>query len=361
MKRIDIPYYEADRPRSEDPETDIRYKSRAFLKTRVVVHKVLIEIYVSRMLSTLVRTNACPGFPMEYGNCAQITKLPLAIEMFMEIGYDSLVAWALKRQSKENWMSVTFQVFAALMWMGRYYDIVHNDLYFRNIVYNAISPRRTVYRYVIDTPKMGRFVYDVKTNGLVAKILDYGVVSSDALFDKIGTVKHQDITFKDTQYADLPLSANLMIQISGSNQGQHILYYPAINPYARDIGVYLSLLITLPTVPATVRYWACLSLQFLYEKLFRSRAAVAAEEQTEEAFLNVEDLVQFVVEIFDPFFLASVGMDPEIFGTTTQSDQPKQLFVLPVLSENQPTEISATVQGPQDSISCDTFIPFISL
>lgn len=273
------------------------------------------EVVLTRMLSALVRTRACPNLPCVYGAAAQYP-VPAdaaagagtgSVDLFQEVADCDLAAWAAgPRRSEAEWMSVAFQVCAGLAWAARVYDLVNNDLYGRNMLLSRIlAPSDAsadvrlgragpacargdlacgvdpIFRYALQSRAHGWRRFAVRTRCWLARPTDFGLASSDRLRALgVDVTGHDDVArayglVGDVQGAALqaPTPASIAMLMGAPGAAVHVLFHPYLNAYARDLATLLATMASQTGAPVGVRRWAVAGLHALYARVLSGEPA----------------------------------------------------------------------------------------
>jgi hypothetical protein len=272
------------------------------------------EVALTDMLTALVTAGACPNAPCAYGSCGHyetvFSPVPV-VDAFSEAADCDLSAWTTgSPRSVGQWMSVAFQTCAGLMWAGRVFDIVHNDLYGRNVLVSRIvtpatisgappgsvygpggpdAPARAacalaetaspcepgpVFGYAVQSRAHGTRRFVVRTGCWLARPTDYGLASSDRLHALGLDVPRHDAAAEPYDgfppgAPRRPTPAAFASLVGTRNRNDHVIFQPFLNAYARDLSVLLATLARAGEVPTPVRRWAAMGLYRLYIEVAR--------------------------------------------------------------------------------------------
>ncbi len=198
----------------------------------------------------------------------------------MEKADGNLRQWITKSAAKEphRFMSCVFQIFMAIVAFGIHLNLVHNDLYLKNILYTRIS--KTNFMYYFRTQK-----YTLSNCEYLFKISDFGICSSPTYLQN----NHHEMI----HMAREKRHANSIMDFDFSN---HILEYENIIPYSRDSAVFLRSLLY-ADVHSTCKTWIYNALKILNDWKPSSST----------------DLGDFVKAIFTRDFLQRAGLSPNMF------------------------------------------------
>lgn len=169
-----------------------------------------IEIFISYLTSNLYENKISPHFPLFYGTTAsrfkkftfnlkksnilpshnykiinkdnksyiEINNFPVQLLFFEKINNSLFDLLEQSNYEKGKWMSIVFQVCAALNLIQHKYEICHNDLHVGNIMYSYTKLDYLYYQH----PLYNNKVYCIPTYGKIFKIIDWGR----------GTLKYKD-------------------------------------------------------------------------------------------------------------------------------------------------------------------------
>lgn len=145
----------------------------------------------------------------------------------MEHATGSLSTWLhqSKRTCREIF-SAFFQTMSALYSLAQYYDVVHNDAYLRNVLYNEVKNAKFEYELLRTNNKITK--YTLHSSGILVKLADFGLCEgSDApLHDTLVEARQQNTKIFDgdwTQFFPFTQTA-----------------YVEMPRYARDLFAFLS-------------------------------------------------------------------------------------------------------------------------
>ncbi len=236
-------------------------------------------------------------------------------------------------------LGLMLQVLAGAVCMGRAYDLVCNDLFFKNVLYRRLAPD-TVYSYRLRTARYGARRFDVCTHGMLAKLSDFGLGSSDALGTPslIATLHtHQSIRLVLAHDTQLFLHAGSAQQVralgqaprtDGAERGaRHILHLGFVNTYARDLLALLASLHNAAHMPARVHAWAARSIELVLQEMLARRKTGGADAVLREndAYVRVEDLADTLALLFAPETLRALDIDEHLFRERATVDAVFQL------------------------------------
>lgn len=202
----------------------------------------------------------------------------------MEKSDGNLKEWMSKSVAKHPWnfMCCVFQIFMAMVAFALHLNLVHNDLYLKNILYNRIS--KTNFVYYFKSQK-----YTLSNCDFLFKISDFGICSSPTYLQN----NHHDMTHMAQEIRQ----ANSVVDFDFSN---HILEYENVSPFARDSAVFLRSLIN-SDIHATCKTWVYNALNILNDWKPASPT----------------DLGDFVKAIFTRDFLQRAGLSPNLFSSSS--------------------------------------------
>lgn len=356
LKHISTKPYEGP-PRPDAPATT------QLQRVRESFRDAQIEGAVSFLLTSLVLEDSCPNFVMQYGMCFEPDmRVPGGsfTDLFQEIADTDLdrltrsrhngwlTSSGRNRDIERRWLCVTFGVFAGMLWMGRYFDLIHNDLFMRNILCNRIPPE-THYSYRIQYQN-GDASRDfrVPTLGWLPKIGDMGFATSDWLATQgalagtqIGGHARVSRSGTPSAVANVPTAFQWEADLSAVGapafrEPKHPLDVSYLPPFARDAWTVLGSV--KGRAPPAVSAWAANALDTMRTQIINGSGSTIgrpfANGKQGTAFNDVEQLVEYTVEIFSPASISSAGLaDP--FLTQKQFDALPltsiQTFDLPIM------------------------------
>lgn len=308
------------------------------------------ETVFASILSGLVSTDSIPNFPIIYSACRVEEKEEgrVVLDTFQEVSSGSIESILPVLDTEEYWFSILPQTLCGLMWCARVYGIVHNDLFLRNLLYNSVALNnygKVTYAYNVWCAYDGKWHrWNVDTYGILVKLADFELGSIDAsaylsgrVAEGLGLPSHSGIVEQvggKKQEADggVDLETWLSWRKEGGERASHVLFLPYVKPYARDVYTVLLEVSSQPSIPRSLRLWACLALQLMYDSMRSSPLGATL-------FEHPEDLVDFSCAILSPEFLSAAGLDPSLLQAT---DTPTQTFYLPELGG---TPRATTVAG----------------
>lgn len=259
-----------------------------------VLGKIMREGMAYAYLCALVCMNICPNFALVHR--AFLTRHSQHNKMYcyllvMEKADGNMKEWVhlqkdINVSNSQKWisephvlMSAVFQIFMAISACSQHINLVHNDLYLKNILYNRISKTTLVYHFRNRT-------YCLCDCEFLFKISDFGICSSPTHLDN----EHNDMVLM----TKVCRRVNSLLDLDFSN---HILEYQNVDPYARDSIVFILSLLHSPDMHASCKTWLLNSLKYL-----------------DTIKLNdVSNLQIFISSIFSKNFLQKSGLSPHLF------------------------------------------------
>jgi hypothetical protein len=162
----------------------------------------------------------------------------------------------------------------------KHFDIVHNDLYLKNILFHELpSPMDFVYHFDDNT------VIVLSSCSVFFSIGDFGICSSPSFLEN----SHQEM-------ADLTTESRNLSSFLTFDFSKHILEYKNVNPYCRDIAtLFRSILNMKESIPMNWRSYLSNSLKLLL------------------SIQNGKDLCFFIRQITSPSFLIKNAIKSSIF------------------------------------------------
>lgn len=278
----------------------------------------MLEIQCQKLVSTLVERKLCPHFPL-FVRDAYETSPPRApsirsgvgrprttasarsqsaqynmksIHLVMEMCDESLHMWFVRRhQSSVAIMSMLFQVSAAICWMGATYQMIHNDLFLRNLMCNHVD-RRLVHRYHI-----GNAQFDVPLHGYMWKVVDYSLATSPTML-------------KRTHMNEFNTGATMVLRTHDFIACSDPAKTYTLPPYVRDI---LSLLWSIVaqnrhnplSVPDKIIQWTVSGIQYIESLL---------QLPTVDFEQSPVDMIRAIIHMFSPDNLAKHGFPPNMYA-----------------------------------------------
>jgi len=170
-----------------------------------------VEILITYLTSNLYENKITPHFPLFYGTAAtklkkftfkykdnkyalpqynckiiykkkkkllEVSNFPVQLIFFEKINFSLYDLVENVKYNKDIWMSLVFQVSAALNILQNRYNICHNDLHVGNVMYSDTKIKYIYYQHPIYDNK----VFKIPTYGKIYKIIDWGR----------GTLKYKD-------------------------------------------------------------------------------------------------------------------------------------------------------------------------
>ena len=294
--------------------------------------RCLEEIAASSAVSKLVLKGLCPNFAIQHYS-TQGNNIPTNIffaDIFMEVGDGNVNNYLndTKNLKASTILTMAFQAFASLVWMGRIFDMVHNDFYPDNLIYNIV-PTDAVYRYVIHSHDYKPMVYDVRTEGFLIKAIDFSLATTDAKINGLNLPRHMDVVQKNPNPPKTFLDPD--ITGVGSKKSNHVTKYECINPFARDAWVLLSAIFNNTKLPQAARSWARRGMNVMTEKMEKNRTSNDDYDLRNTAFLKSKDLVDTMLTIFHRSIFETMSKNDntmmEYPFSKTETD-PVETFVL---------------------------------
>lgn len=204
--------------------------------------------------------------PMSYlCACILLEKETSTFKQYLQIGNNALAV--------EQIMHCIFQIFMGVVAMASHLKMVHNDLYFKNILYSKCKPVHMVYRF------RGRN-YFLRNCETIIKISDFGIATSPTFLHS----RHNDMSHLVSKH----LSINRLSDYDFSN---HILDYDNVEPYARDVAVVLRSLSLTNGLHVDIQKWVQASL---------FRLDMYCDEKK---MMHSIGLIEYVSDIFSSQFL----------------------------------------------------------
>ena len=281
-------------------------------------------------LNALVELRVCPGFPLVHKSF--LTSHPKRENYFsslicLERADGTMEEWLHRQtvpsgarpeaitQASKTIMKGIFQVFMSIVAFAEHLQLVHNDLYLKNILYNAQEqPTALKFRLCNRT-----FVLD--DTSAIFKVSDFGICSSES-----------HLHTSHLEMSKLAQAPRLAPSLSKYDFGHHILEYTNIPPYARDAAVLLRSLqngaFRLPT-PCSVWLKNATAHLDLCAGFSNRRIGMihnGTGAKVARAMTMPGDLTRFVLEIFNEKFLLSSGLPRDIFSQVSGS--PEDSFCL---------------------------------
>ncbi len=187
-------------------------------------------------------------------------------------------------QNARLMMSAILQVMMAIVSCAKHLRLCHNDLYLKNILYCAMQPTNMLY-------KLSDQYYHIPNCSYIFKMSDFGIASSPDYLNN----RHTDM--------------NHLVTINRAAKSMrtyefkyHILEYQNVQPYARDICVFLRSLTLVNDLDANVQRWVNNALhtldQYCNENRMNSHMGPA----------------KFVEDIFSPTFLHNSNLSSKLFS-----------------------------------------------
>lgn len=248
----------------------------------VLVDKLKVQLLREEIaycyLNSLVLLNIVPSFPLMYAAFLRRNPTRYTYTIMMECGDGNMNDWLkLPELTECDVLGGIFQVVVACLAMGSHMQIVNNDLYLKNILWNRIVPTQFGY-------KLDNCYWSLHCHFLL-KITDFGICSSP--------------TFLSRDHDDNPFFRSLQPIETYTNFdfAKHILQYD-VPPYARDLLPFLySMQRRCPKHMSRVKKWLTFALKFL------QRAAVNGWMDSPEG------MTRYVKTVFAPEFLSKYGMN----------------------------------------------------
>ena len=260
-----------------------RPKDREHIFTRM-----LREEMAYAYLNALVFLKTCPNFILVHKSFLSRHKKRNDMYCFlmsMEKAQGTLRQWICEKYVEEphQFMYCVLQVLIALVTLARHLHLVHNDLYLKNILYNKITPTQIYY-------KLGDKTYKIQANYLF-KLSDFGICSSPTYL----TNEHEDMNHMTSKKR--PSS-----DVCNFDFSNHILEYPNIPSYTRDVAVFLRSLTAVSSLHTSCKIWLDYSLRYLAKCMPN----------------NPLKLEQFVHVILSENTLRSCNLSPSMFKVSLE-------------------------------------------
>lgn len=296
--------YEAKIKIREENKSSIAIKSISTLDRpndrEMIFSRMLREEIAYAYLNALVFLRICPNFALVHKSFLsrhQQRNNMYCFLLCMEKSDGNMREWV---SSKNNYvgephifMSSVFQIFMAIAAYGNYLNLVHNDLYLKNILYNRISKTTLIYHF-------RKHTYTLSQCEFLFKISDFGICSSPTYLKN----NHQDMVHMSKECRH----ASSLMDFDFSN---HILEYENIPHFARDSVIFLRSLLYMGDVHPTCKKWLYNSLKLLNDlKLHKA-----------------SDLGDYVNTIFSRDFLQKSGLSPFLFQSRVETvDASTEIF-----------------------------------
>ena len=129
------------------------------------------------------------------------------------------------------------QVFMAIAAYGTHLNVVHNDLYLKNILFNEIPKTTLVYKFRNQTYILPQCEY-------LFKVSDFGICSGPTWLRN----SHQEMT----QMTKERRTVSSLLDFDFSN---HILEYCNVPPHTRDSAILLRSMLHAPGLHPSCRNW----------------------------------------------------------------------------------------------------------
>lgn len=263
----------------------------------VVLEKLMREEIAGAYLNALVFLDVCPNFAVVHK--AFLNRHPQDYNTFyyllcMERADGDFKKWLSITATDSSYkhasmtvpfMSAVLQVFMGLAAGGIHLNIVHNDLYLKNILFNRIRPTTLIYQ-------LRKRTYVITAAKYLFKLSDFGICSSPTHLKN----SHMSMT-KMTRHRR---QVGSLINFDFAN---HILEYQDVPPFARDAVVFLRSLLYFPDVQPVCRAWLQNALMHL-EHLRRNKP---------QTLQGAEGLLDFISDIFSDRFLRRAGLPTSLF------------------------------------------------
>jgi serine/threonine protein kinase len=258
-----------------------------------VLTKMMREEMAYAYLNALVFLRICPNFALVHKSFLSRHRQQHKMYCYlltMEKADGNLREWiSLKKpDSNTKWVSspsvfmfAVFQLFVAITAYGTHLNMVHNDLYLKNILYNSIPKTTMIYHFRNRT-------YTLPNCEFLFKVSDFGICSSPTYLQN----EHRDMVLMTKERRHAPS----LVEFDFSN---HVLEYGNILPFARDSAILLRSLLYAADVHSSCRAWLTNSLKLLDDNMPHTAS----------------ELGNFVNEIFSKRFLQRAGISPQLFDT----------------------------------------------
>lgn len=128
---------------------------------------ILLENYVCPNLPLLVYAQICD-------NCIYVKKKLRSLGsscllIASELAVEDLKTWSAKDRSEEEWLSCYFQIFVGIYAIQKYWNMIHNDLHWGNILVHKVPKKQEYVKYTIDG-----LDYYLKNTGFQFVLWDFG-------------------------------------------------------------------------------------------------------------------------------------------------------------------------------------------
>lgn len=263
-----------------------------------LIMKVMRENQAFGYTNALVFLKICPNFTLVPRAFFTRNKERRRASYFccliiMERENGSMKAWLELGQHTMNtklMMSAILQVLMAIAACSKHIKLCHNDLYFNNILYCDIEPTNMVYQMSGHQYYLHHCIY-------LFKMADFGIASSPDFLDN----RHTDMghLISDPKIAESMRTFKFKY---------HILEYKNVQPYARDLAVFLRSLSLVPQMDGHVQTWINESLKTLDRY---------CEENRMHSHTGPS---KFIEEILSPSFLRRSKLSGSIFSIPENHD-----------------------------------------
>lgn len=282
-------------------------------KRELTLARMLREEIACAYLNSLVFLRVCPNFVLVHKSfLSRHTKKEniFCFLLSMEKADGNFRQWTKEKaavfREPFNFMQCMFQIFIAMVVYGTYIDMVHNDLYLKNILYNNIPKTTFVYQF------RGRKYYLNRCEVLL-KISDLGICSSLQYLKN----SHKDMC----NIASTKRHASSLVDYDFAH---HVLEYTSIPAFCRDAVTVLRSVGFISYLHPACKAWIGESLALLDAR----RPDTAAK------------LGDYVEAIFHRECLAKCGISPNIFESC--GDEADDVFQVDMLEESKRAMIFMT-------------------
>lgn len=191
---------------------------------------------------------------------------------------------------------VTFltQMFVSIIAYTTHFDMVHNDLYLKNILYTKQNAPFT-FVYNIHVTQNDYYTIALPNCDVLFTITDFGICSSPSHL----SLDHMAIN-------DLASSQQYAESLVELDYGHHVLEYKNIAPRVRDIVVLIKSLMTIKVLPRGCREWMTEILRML-------------DERCDGNNMSLRNLVFVILECLNPEFMVMRRGSNNGFSISQQS------------------------------------------
>lgn len=187
------------------------------------------------------------------------------------------------------------QMLLGIYTFTRHYDIIHNDLYLKNILFHELtSPIDFVYHFEDSHNSI-----TLRNCSVLFTIGDFGICSSPSYLENT----HQEM-------ANMTTKSRAIKDYISFDFSKHILEYKNVNPYCRDIAtLFRSTLNMKESIPMNWKSWLLNSLDLLHQV------------DVSNSLTPPTDLCKFIRRLLSPSFLSKNAIKPSIFHNSNSSTQ----------------------------------------